>query len=238
MGLLAAVIVVLDQISKAWIVGALGRDAATHTQPIVSGILDLHYVENTGASFGLFQNGGWLLAGVAAAVIVVILVLVPRLNARPEGVPWPLLPALGLVLGGALGNLIDRVRLGYVVDFVTPTFARVTVGDTIYQFPTFNVADSSITIGVLLLLVGLLFTGDGGRPTGSDALPAGGAPQEATMADSDQPVRMARLPGSGTAPITTLGLGGCLVLVGGIWAWAVVQALQGRRRRPGAGKRR
>jgi signal peptidase II len=236
-GLLAAVIVVLDQISKAWIVGAIGPGAATHSQPIVPGILDLHYVENTGASFGLFQNGGWLLAGVAAAVIVVILILIPRLQARPEGVPWPLLPALGLVLGGALGNLIDRVRLGYVVDFVTPTFARVTVGDTIYQFPTFNVADSSITIGVLLLLVGLLFTGDGGRSTGSAAPPAGGAPQEATMADSDQPVRMARLPGSGTAPITPLGLGGCLVLVGGIWAWAVVQALQGRRR-PGAGKRR
>ena len=136
-----------------------------------------------------------------------ILVLVPRLHARPEGAPWPLLLALGLVLGGALGNLMDRVRLGYVVDFLTPTFARVTLGNTIYQFPTFNLADSSITVGVLVLLGVLLFTGDSGAPTGS-AAPAAPAPREATMADPDAPARMARQPGSGTAPITPLGLAG------------------------------
>ena len=230
-GLIAGLIVVLDQISKALIVAAFGPDAPVHGQALIPGILDLRYLENRGVAFGLFQNGGWLLALIAATVIGVILVLVPRLHAQPGGVPWFLLPALGLVLGGALGNLIDRVRLGYVVDFLTPTFARVTLGDTIYQFPTFNVADSGITIGVLVLLVGLLFTGEGGHPAAGDTAPGAAAPQEASMDDSDRPVRMARLPGESTAPITPLGLAGCLVVVGGLWVWAVVRALQQRRKR-------
>lgn len=209
-----------------------GRDAAQHGQSIIPGILDLRYLENRGAAFGLFQDGGWVLALIAAGVVVVIVVLVPRLHARPEGVPWLLLLALGLVLGGALGNLIDRVRLTYVVDFVMPTFARVSLGNTIYQFPTFNVADSAITISVLILLVGFLFTGDGGsKPGSTSAVPAAGTAQEAPQAAADQPVRRARTPGSGLAPITPLGLVGSLVLVGGIWVWAVVKALQGRRKR-------
>jgi signal peptidase II len=230
-GLIAALIVGLDQITKALIVAAFGPDAPVHGQALIPGIFELRYLENRGAAFGLFQNGGWLLALIAAAVIVVIVVLVPRLHARPEGMPWFLLPALGLLLGGAIGNLIDRVRVGYVVDFLTPTFARVTLGDTIYQFPTFNVADSGITIGVLLLLVGMLFTGEGGHTAAGEAAPGTAAPKEATMAESDRPVRMARLPGENTAPITPLGLVGCLAAVGGIWVWAVVRALQQRRRR-------
>lgn len=231
-GLLAALIVVIDQISKAWIITAFGPGAAVHGQPLIPGVFELHYLENRGAAFGLFQDAGWVLGVVAAGVIGVILVLVPRLHARPEGVPWSLLPALGLVLGGALGNLTDRVRLTYVVDFFTPTFTRVTLGDTIYQFPTFNVADSAITVGVLLLLVSFLFTGEGGSPPASAATATGAGPKEMTMADSeDQPVRMARAAGNGLAPITPLGLVGSLVLVGGIWLWAVVKALQGRRKR-------
>jgi signal peptidase II len=231
-GLIAALVVVLDQLSKAWIVANFGRDASVHGQSLIAGVLDLHYLENTGAAFGQFQGAGWILGVIAVVVIAVILILVPRLHARPEGAPWPLLLALALVLGGALGNLIDRVRVGYVVDFVTPTFARVTLGDTIYQFPTFNVADSSITVGVLLLLVGFLFTGESTHLSSASA--AGSPPKEATMADSERPVRMARLPGSGTAPITPLGLAGALAIVGGIWAWAIVKALQGRRKRPKA----
>jgi signal peptidase II len=227
-GLIAAVVVALDQIVKAWIVANFGRDASVHGQAIIPGLIDLHYLENTGAAFGQFQGAGWVLAIVAVGVIGVILVLVPRLHARPEGVPWPLLLALALILAGALGNLIDRVRFGYVVDFVTPTFARVTLGDTIYQFPTFNVADSSITMGVLLLLVGFLFTGEGSHPS-SDTV-AGSTQKEAPMGDTDQPVRLARLPGSSTAPITPLGLAGALAIIGGIWAWAIVKALQARSR--------
>ncbi len=229
---MAGLVVVADQITKALIVAAFGPGAAVHGQAVISGILDLHYLENRGAAFGQFQDAGWVLGLIAAVVSLVILVMVPRLHARPEGVAWHLLLALGLLLGGTLGNLIDRVRLGYVVDFLTPSFARVTLGDTIYQFPTFNVADSSITVGVLVLLVGFLFTGEGGHPAADAAAPA--APKEATMTDATRPVRMARPAGTSTAPITPLGLAGCIALVGGLWAWAVLKSLQARRRKPGA----
>ena len=59
----------LDQLSKAWIVASFGRDAAVHGQAIVSGVFDLHYLENRGAAFGLFQDAGWVLGAVAAIVI-------------------------------------------------------------------------------------------------------------------------------------------------------------------------
>jgi len=147
-GLIAGLIVVLDQISKALIVAAFGPDAPVHGQALIPGIFDLHYLENRGAAFGLFQNGGWLLALIAAAVIIIIVVLVPRLHARPEGVPWFLLPALGLVLGGALGNLTDRVFRspgvfrGAVVDFISPA-----------HFAVFNLADSAIVCGGILIVL-------------------------------------------------------------------------------------
>lgn len=234
---MAGLVVITDQIAKALIVAAFGPAAPVHGQIVISGIIDLHYLENRGAAFGLFQSGGWVLGAIAIAVIAVIVIMVPRLNARPEGVPWHLLLALGLVLGGALGNLIDRVRLGYVVDFLTPSFARVTLGDTVYQFPTFNVADSSITVGVLVLLVGFLFTGEAAPPAADSAVtPA--AQKEATMTtEAERPVRMARPAGTITAPVTPLGIAGCIALVGGLWAWAVLKSIQGRRRTPGAKRR-
>jgi signal peptidase II len=70
---------------------------------------------------------------------------------------WLSVLAAGLVLGGALGNLVDRVRLGYVVDFIEVYRPQITINNTVYIFPVFNVADSAITVGVILILIGLLF---------------------------------------------------------------------------------
>jgi signal peptidase II len=139
---LAAVLVVADQLSKAWVV-------ATFAQPtqIVGDLLRIVIVRNTGGIFGLFGDSATLL-GLASTVVIVFIVFY---HAR-EGVRshWLLTVALGLLLGGAVGNLIDRLRLGYVVDFVD-----VGIGDL--RWYTFNVADSAISIAIVLLLFSAFF---------------------------------------------------------------------------------
>ncbi|GBD20764.1 Lipoprotein signal peptidase [bacterium HR28] len=135
----AAVVLLVDQISKALVLAYLAPGGPVSEVVLIPRILRLFYVENTGAAFGLFQGKNPLLALLALAVVVVLAVWFRALVAS-----WPGAVALGLQLGGALGNLVDRFRHGFVVDFIDFSF-----------WPTFNVADSAITIGVLLL-VGLL----------------------------------------------------------------------------------
>lgn len=94
---------------------------------------------NRGAAFGMFQDGGWLFTIIAVVVSGLIIVYYPAIE--PED--WPVQLAFGLQMGGALGNLIDRIHLGHVVDWIS-------VGN----FPIFNVADSAITIGVGFLFLG------------------------------------------------------------------------------------
>ena len=148
----------LDQITKAQVLSQLGPAAATHHYPLLPGLIEFDYVENRGAAFGLFRDAGWVLALLALGVSLAILYLVPRLGAQSGVTARLLLPGLGLVLGGALGNLVDRVQYGYVIDFITPRFAQITLGNTLYRFPTFNVADSAITVSMLALLLGFLLT--------------------------------------------------------------------------------
>jgi signal peptidase II len=137
----AAATVVLDQISKLWILGLLGREQGA-SLPLL-GPLHLTMVHNYGMSWGLLRNsewGRWLLIGFSV-VVVIGLALWIRKAIRP-------LPALGvgMIIGGAIGNnLIDRVLYGYVVDFID--VSRL-------HFPwVFNVADSGISVGVALLLL-------------------------------------------------------------------------------------
>ncbi len=107
------------------------------TVPLIPPILHLTYVQNTGMAFGLFQGAlGWLVLCSIGVSIWLVLEL-----SRRQVRPWPMQWGLMLVLGGAIGNLIDRVWLGYVVDFID---LRV--------WPVFNLADSAITVGVGLLL--------------------------------------------------------------------------------------
>ncbi|HEV2705075.1 MAG TPA: signal peptidase II [Pyrinomonadaceae bacterium] len=144
--LMACGIYLADQTTKAWVVGALklGRVVT-----VVERFIYLSYAENSGIAFGQLQEGGafgrWFLAGLAtlAAVGVIIYFLrTPRTDDRVLG-------ACALLLAGILGNLTDRVRFGYVVDFI-----EVHLGS--YQWPTFNVADAAICTGAALLALDLL----------------------------------------------------------------------------------
>ncbi len=142
---LASVVIVLDQAIKAWILGGLGL-AMGAPRPIW-GPLRLTLVENPGVSFGLFQSDAawtrWALAGFSLVVAVAL-----ALWARRAEKPFTGL-ALGLIIGGAIGNFIDRVRTGVVVDFVDVT--------ALYFPWVFNLADSAITVGIVLLLAEGLF---------------------------------------------------------------------------------
>ena len=134
--ILLITIVTADQASKAWILTRLGPRGDTNEIKIIPGLLRFVYVENSGAAFGLFQGKSPILTILAMVVIVFLIVYFRQAIADSL---W-LSIALGLQLGGALGNVIDRFRHGFVVDFVN-----------VPKFWTFNVADSAITIGVIML---------------------------------------------------------------------------------------
>ncbi len=117
--------------------------------PIVPGF-NLTLMHNTGAAFSfLSQAGGWqrwFFIGIASVVSIVIIVW---MNGLPKNKYW-LLTALALILGGAIGNVCDRIILGYVIDFI-----EVYYGDMFW--PAFNIADSAITIGAIMLIIDSLF---------------------------------------------------------------------------------
>ena len=136
----------VDQSSKAWAVRALryGED-----KQVIRGLLDLIYTENPGIAFGQLQEGGsfgrWffvVLAIAAALAVFYYFIRTPRNDDRVLG-------ACSLLLAGIVGNLTDRARLGYVIDFIV-----VHAGS--YHWPTFNVADASITLGAILLAYDLV----------------------------------------------------------------------------------
>jgi signal peptidase II len=137
--IIAAFVIVLDQISKLWVRSHLGL---YETSPVI-GCLSLTHVRNTGSAFGLFANQAFLLTIVAIVVLVAIL-LFYRYFSRSNILG---ISALGLVFGGAVGNLIDRLRFGYVTDFVDVRLWRD------FHWPAFNVADSAITVGSIMLVI-------------------------------------------------------------------------------------
>jgi signal peptidase II len=144
-GLVFAAVLVADQATKALVSSAL----APGEERDVIGPIKLVDVRNSGVAFGQLQNGGTIVAVLIAVAIAALLVYFSRNLSRP----WIWLPT-GLLLGGALGNVIDRVREGAVVDFIK-----------VPHWPAFNVADSAITVGVVVLVLVLEF-GDGARRPG------------------------------------------------------------------------
>ncbi len=154
---LTAVVIILDQLSKAWLAKHFTFDESVAILPMLNVTLRF----NTGAAFSVLADASgwqrWLFAALAIAVAVGIAVWLYRL----DGVRQRLLAvSLSLVLAGALGNLIDRLRLGHVIDFVDVHWKDV-------HFPAFNVADSAITIGAILLLIDAWRTGSrGGNKSG------------------------------------------------------------------------
>ncbi|HSO29696.1 MAG TPA: signal peptidase II [Candidatus Sulfomarinibacteraceae bacterium] len=136
--LLVASIVVLDQLTKAWIIDALAPDRVI---VILGDALRLVYTENNGALFGLFRGQAPLFALLSLAVMGLIV----GYHARSGRSPYMTL-TLGLLLGGAIGNAVDRLRLGFVVDFVDG-------GIGAFRWYTFNVADACISASIVLLVV-------------------------------------------------------------------------------------
>lgn len=140
--LLAAVIVVLDLLTKH-----LASANLELYRPVeITSWLNWTLAHNEGAAFSLLSDAdGWQRSFFIAVAVVISLVLLVWLYRQPRGAR--LLPAsLTLILGGAVGNLVDRVRFGYVVDFVDMHYAG-------WHWPAFNLADSAISIGVVLLIV-------------------------------------------------------------------------------------
>lgn len=133
-------IVVVDQISKAW---ALNQLSGRGVEPFLPGLLQLRLVFNTGAAFSMLEGNSLGLGLVSALVALGLVLWIQSSNALSR---WQSL-GLGLLLGGAIGNGIDRFRIGRVVDFLD----LVPI-----QFPVFNVADVAINAAVVCLLIDLL----------------------------------------------------------------------------------
>ena len=138
---IAALVFLLDQLTKYWILAVVRLPERGYIE--VLPVFRLTYVENIGVSMGLFNAytavGRWFLVVVTGGIAAAVAVWISREKARADVI------ALGLVLGGALGNIVDRVRFGYVVDFLHFFWGE-------HSFWVFNVADAAISTGVLLLL--------------------------------------------------------------------------------------
>ena len=141
--LFALLIFVVDQISKWYIIGPLNLEAVQNIQLLP--FFDFTWVENRGISLGIAQAQNethrWILVAVTAAIAVGVAWWIRKEEARGDQL------ALAMVLGGALGNIVDRTRYGYVVDFLDLHFG------TFRPFYVFNVGDAAISIGVVILLL-------------------------------------------------------------------------------------
>ena len=148
--LLAAVVVLADQYSKHLVRTRLPLNTSWSPWPWLAPYLRILHIQNTGAAFGIFKEAGLFFTAVAVVVTLVIIVYTQRL---PQG-HWWMRIALGMQLGGALGNLVDRLVFGTVTDFIS-------VGN----FAIFNIADASISLGVALLALMMWFEARAERGT-------------------------------------------------------------------------
>lgn len=138
---ISAVIILTDFIAKRIVLAQLKEGS---TVPLWNGVFHLTYVENRGAAFGILQNQKWFFIVLTAIVLAVVIYVALRQKFK-----HPILcTALSLLAGGAVGNLIDRVVYGYVVDFLD--FCLI-------DFPVFNIADIFIVIGAILLAIYFIF---------------------------------------------------------------------------------
>ncbi|MBB5210926.1 signal peptidase II [Microbulbifer hydrolyticus] len=148
--LLALMVILLDIDTKVWAVEEFMHGPALQ---IIPGFLQFTYAENYGAAFSFLADAGgwqrWFFGAVALVFSIVVVVWLKRLPAAKRWEPT----ALALILGGALGNLWDRVMLGYVRDFISVYYGN-------WHFPVFNVADVAISVGAAMLVIELLFFKD------------------------------------------------------------------------------
>jgi signal peptidase II len=150
MAVIAAAVIVLDRLTKIWIVRHIAMGSAIVVWPHV---FRLTHVLNTGAAFSMFEASPapelvrWMLIGFSIVAVVVVVGLLWRMGRSVSATSI----ALALILGGAAGNLYDRVRLHYVVDFLEVHIVH-------YHWPDFNVADSAIVVGACVLLLEMVRT--------------------------------------------------------------------------------
>jgi signal peptidase II len=145
---IAALIVLLDRVTKLWVIANIKQG---HAIVIIPRIFRLTHVVNTGAAFSIFEGASSpalvrnLLIGFSIIAVTVVLALIWKTGQRATLTSV----ALALILGGAIGNLYDRIRFAYVVDFLEVHIVH-------YHWPDFNVADSAIVVGACLLLLEML----------------------------------------------------------------------------------
>ena len=141
---LSASLLLIDILSKRWAETVL---AAVRTMPLLEGVIGLRYAENTGAAFSAFSGATVLLTAFSLVVCVILLIYLIR---HPEMETFSKL-SLSMIFAGGIGNLIDRITRGYVIDFFELQFV---------EFAIFNIADICITVGAVLLFVTLLRGGE------------------------------------------------------------------------------
>ncbi|HWQ46713.1 MAG TPA: signal peptidase II [Longilinea sp.] len=139
--IIAGLVILLDQFSKLFIQISLAPGATWTPWEWLAPYARIVHWYNTGVAFGMFQNGNTVFAVLSGLIAVAIIVYAPKVITGH----WLTTLSMGMVLGGAIGNLIDRLILGHVIDFVS-------VG----TFPVFNVADSGITVGVAIFLLDMI----------------------------------------------------------------------------------
>ncbi len=146
---ISVLVIIIDQTTKYWTLNYL---PAQQMVEVITNYFAWYHTYNYGAAWSfLADHSGWqkwLFAGIAFIVSVVLVIWLTRLKTSKE--TW-LAIALALILGGALGNLYDRVVLGYVVDFILVHW------HTDYYFPAFNIADIAITVGAAMLIIDMVF---------------------------------------------------------------------------------
>lgn len=152
--LIALIVLALDQASKAWTIENVPLNESLSVLPILTQLFVITHITNSGAAFGMFPQFGLLFTFVALGVSLVI---VYYHRSLPPG-QWLVRLSLGLQLGGAIGNLIDRLRHGYVIDMFYVRY-----------FPVFNIADASIVAGVALLMFHLMRTPPQDKPATAQA---------------------------------------------------------------------
>lgn len=146
--ILSLLLIIADQLVKAWVVANFALGGGTSLLP---GVVNILYLQNRGAAWGIFAGSFAFFYAITAVAVIGVLYLMWKERGKS-----PLIMAsYALILAGAIGNFIDRFRLGYVVDMFQVTFI---------DFPIFNVADICLTIGVALLFVYILFI-DGRKVT-------------------------------------------------------------------------
>lgn len=153
---ITVLVLALDQLTKLWVARELYPDGEIN---IISGFLKFSYTENPGIAFGMLSDGNvkWLLVAVSGAAITIVIFYLMRTPASNSLLLW----SLALLAAGISGNLIDRIRMGRVIDFIEVYYRS-------FHWPVFNVADTAISIGAALMAIELFFSSSPRKTTSEE----------------------------------------------------------------------